>query len=239
MGIFKTKRAKSTQSSTSENINNPLITSTYGGTMNQGVGASNFLAKLLGVVPDTGGEAASGYNNYLQMAGYAPALRNMTQNVTGQAAAAGLLNSGPTREMLLRKGGELDQQFYNNYLQQLAGLSGIGTQAGSLVANTGQKSTSTGTSVGGAPSTFSDVASGVGKIANTAGKLFAFFSDRRLKRDIVLEGREPDGLGIYSFRYVGDDKRRRGVMADEVARIRPHALGPEKAGYATVDYARL
>lgn len=227
MGFLKPKAAK--QSSTSENVNNSLITSTYGGQMQQGTGATNFLAQLLGVSP-SGGGAQQGYNNYLQMAGYAPAMRQMAQGVTGQGAASGLLNSGATVKALQTRGAELNQGFFNNYLQQLAGLSGLGLQAGGLVANTGQKSTSTST--GGSPST-------LGSIASTVGGIASIFSDRRLKRDIERVGEFPDGLGIYAYRYVMGAKRVLGVMADEVAKLRPWALGPERAGYATVNYGAL
>lgn len=222
MGFLKPKPAKST----SENINNPLITSTYGGQMQQGTGATDYLAQLLGI--GGAGGAQGGYNNYLQMAGYAPAMRQLAQGITGQGAASGLLNSGSTARALQSRGAELNNQFFNNYLQQLSGLSGLGLQAGGLVANTGQQSTSTG----GSPST-------LGSIASTVGGVASIFSDRRLKRDILRVGEFSDSLGIYSFRYIMGTKRVLGVMADEVAKLRPWALGPDRAGYATVDYGVL
>ncbi len=67
-------------------------------------------------------------------------------------------------------------------------------------------------------------------------------SDRRLKVDIAKLGTEPDGLGVYEYRYVTDAPDaplRTGVMADEVAALRPWALGPERGGFATVAYGRL
>src|SRR6185369_9374972 len=128
------------------------------------------------------------------------------------------------------RGTELNSQFFNNYLQQLSGLSGLGLQAGGLVANTGQKST--GTSTGGSPST-------LGSIASTVGGIASIFSDRRLKRDIERVGEFSDGLGIYAYRHVMGIKRVLGVMADEVAKLRPWALGPTRAGYATVNYGAL
>jgi len=229
---------------TSENTNNKLITSVYGDTMNQGAGATNFLAQLLGVSPqgvsgtaNTVGNAANaiagaggaqqGYNNYLQMAGYAPAMRQMSQATVGQGAASGLLNSGATAGRLQSRGAEINNSFYNNYLQQLQGLAGIGLQGGGLVANAGQKSQ------GGGPST-------AGTIASTVGSIASIFSDRRLKRDIKLQRRDPDGLGWYEFAYNWNPaKRLIGVMADEVAKLRPRALGPERLGFATVNYGAL
>lgn len=241
MSFLKPKPA----TSSSSNVNNGLITSQYGGQMGAGTGATNFLAQLLGVSPGgvsgtanqignaangvaAAGGAQAGYQNYLQNAGYAPAMRQMSQGVTGQGAAAGILNSGTTAKALQTRGSEINQGYYNNYLQQLSNLSGLGLQAGGLVANAGQQSKSTG----GSPST-------VGSIASTVGGIASIFSDRRLKTDIEKIGVEPDGLGIYLFRYIGQAARVAGVMADEVAKLRPWALGPRVAGFATVNYGAL
>lgn len=65
------------------------------------------------------------------------------------------------------------------------------------------------------------------------------FSDRRLKRDIAKIGELDDGLGIYSYRYIWSDDLQQGVMADEVAALRPWALGPEVNGFATVNYGAI
>lgn len=222
MSFLKPKQAKSTSSS--ENTNNALLTSTYSPSMSLGTGAMGDIGKMLGV-----GDP-NGYNNYLQLAGYAPAMRQLSQNIVGQGAASGLLNSGATSRALVTKGAELNNQFFNNYLQQLSGLSGLGLQAGGIVANAGQKSNSTST--GGGPST-------LGSIASTVGGIASIFSDRRLKRDIVRLGELSDGLGVYAYRYVMSKIRYVGVMADEVAKLRPWALGPERAGFATVNYGAL
>lgn len=218
MSFLKPKQAKST--STSENTNNALLTSTYSPSMTMGTNAMGALS----------GELSGGFDNYLQKAGFAPAMRQLSQNVVGQGAASGLLNSGATSRALLTKGTELNNQFYNNYLQQLSGLSGLGLQAGSIIANAGQKSNST--SKGGGPST-------LGSIASTVGGIASIFSDPRLKRDIVKLGELSDGLGIYAYRYVMSKIRYVGVMADEVAKLRPWALGPKISGFMTVDYGAL
>lgn len=225
MSFLKPKPA----TSSSSNVNNDLIKSTYGGTMQNGVTANNYLTSMLTGTGNTGA-ANAGYQNYLQMAGYQPAMTELSRNITGQGAASGLLNSGSTAQALETKGAELNNSFYNNYLQQLSGLSGLGQQAGGLVANAGQTSQSTG----GSPSTIGSIASAVGGIAS-------IFSDRRLKTDIELHSREPDGLGVYSFRYRADKTKSRvfGVLADEVRKIRPWALGPRRAGFDTVNYGRL
>lgn len=66
-------------------------------------------------------------------------------------------------------------------------------------------------------------------------------SDRRLKKDIVLVGRdERTGLNLYEFAYIdGNGQRFRGVMADEVLRVDPGAVLVSTSGFMAVDYARL
>lgn len=228
----------------STNANKDLITNTYTGSMQSGTGAQNFLAQLLGISPGAvgqganavgnaangiaaGGGAEQGYNNYLQMAGYAPAMRQLAQGVTGQGAAAGILNSGSTAKALQTRGTELNQQFFNNYLQQLAGQAGLGLQAGNLVLGAGSGD-------------LVKKPSGLGSIASTVGGIASIFSsDRRLKHAIRKVGEFADGLGIYWFSYLGSKQRFKGVMADEVAALRPWALGPKVAGYDTVNYGAL
>lgn len=132
MGLFGGKtKLKST------NFNQGLVTNAYTPMMNQGTQANNFLSSLLTGQGDVGA-AQGGLNNYLQMAGYAPAMRQLSQNLTGQGAASGMLRSGSFLKALQNRGAELNQGYTNNYLQQLAGLSGLGLQAGGLVTNAGQ-----------------------------------------------------------------------------------------------------
>lgn len=223
MSFLKPKAPKST----SENTNRGLINSTYTPMMNQGVGANNFLSSLLTGQGDTGA-ANAGFQGYLQNAGFNNVLQQMMRGVTGGQAASGMLRSGATSSRLLEEGTKLNSGMFNNYLQQLYGLSGLGLQSGGLVANAGQKSTSTG----GGPSTAGSIASAIGGIAS-------IFSDRRLKTDIEKLDELEDGLGLYAFRYIGTAIKRVGVMADEVAKLRPWALGPKIAGFSTVNYGAL
>jgi hypothetical protein len=65
-------------------------------------------------------------------------------------------------------------------------------------------------------------------------------SERRLKTNIEQVGTLSDGLNVYDFDYVWGGPRERGVMVDEVERLRPWALGPiTPEGYRTVDYSKL
>lgn len=85
------------------------------------------------------------------------------------------------------------------------------------------------------PSTASSIAQGVG----TALQIASVFSDRRLKTNIKRVGELADGLGVYDFDYVFGGARQRGVMADEVAKLRPWALGPKIGAFQTVNMAKL
>lgn len=111
-----------------------------------------------------------------------------------------------------------------------------------ILSGTPRNTSTTGTTTGQSTQTQSG-----GGLLNTllgAAQIGAsiFGSDRRLKRDIALDHRRDDGLGIYRYRYIWDDDAqplRIGVMADEVSRIIPMAMGPFIAGYHTVNYARV
>ena len=64
-------------------------------------------------------------------------------------------------------------------------------------------------------------------------------SDIRLKRDVALLARLPNGIGLYRYRYTWDDQVYVGVIAQEVAAIVPDAVVRGSDGFARVDYARL
>lgn len=69
----------------------------------------------------------------------------------------------------------------------------------------------------------------------------ASFSDPRLKKNITKIGEFLDGLGVYVWTYIWqpNSSTNVGVMANEVQELRPWALGPEVAGFQTVNYGNL
>ncbi|WP_164633794.1 tail fiber domain-containing protein [Rhodopseudomonas sp. BR0G17] len=73
--------------------------------------------------------------------------------------------------------------------------------------------------------------------AGKAGSLAAFFSDRRLKSNIVPTGDRLGGLPVYEYTIFG--RRERGVMADEVERVMPEAVLMHPSGFKMVDYGML
>lgn len=127
-----------------------------------------------------------------------------------------------------------------NLATQLAlgsGLTSIGTDAANSYASAigslwGNNTTTTQKST---PSLLDSI----GQALSTGSKAASLFSDERVKTDVRKVGEEPDGLGVYEYRYIWGGPVQRGVMAQEVASLRPWALGPERAGFMTVNYGAL
>ena len=67
--------------------------------------------------------------------------------------------------------------------------------------------------------------------------LGGWLSDRRLKSKIARVGTHALGIGVYEYDIEG--RRERGVMADEVLRVRPWAVSHGARGYMRVNYAAL
>jgi len=70
-------------------------------------------------------------------------------------------------------------------------------------------------------------------------------SDRNLKENIVRIGEHPLGIGLYLFDFIQEYRkqcghgRKFGVMADEVEKVMPSAVGTGRNGYKTVNYGML
>lgn len=129
---------------------------------------------------------------------------------------------------------------YEQFLQQqafpyqnLSWLSGISTGLGG-----GMGGTSTSSQPG--PSGLSQVLGAGMGAAGIAGMLgwAPFASDRRIKKDIERVGKHGP-YPIYDFKYKGDDVQRRGVMAQDVEKINPDAVGKDEHGIRYVDYSKL
>lgn len=118
--------------------------------------------------------------------------------------------------------------------------SGLGGLWGNATTTTGSGTSTTKTS--------GSIFDSLLKAGANAATAIAAGSDRRLKTNVEKVGELPDGLGVYEFDYLpaGGEiaayvkpGRHRGVMADEVATLRPWALGPVIDGYSTVHYGAL
>lgn len=68
-------------------------------------------------------------------------------------------------------------------------------------------------------------------------------SDKRLKKDMkkIGKAKTKDGkkVNIYSFKYKGDDKKRTGVIAQEIEKSHPQFVKKDKKGMRAVDYKGL
>ena len=131
--------------------------------------------------------------------------------------------------------------------QGLAGMNSGLTAAGTMAGQMGQNATS----MYGAMGSYKNGADNAAANANPMGALIGAgaqlgaasikYSDRRLKQDIELVGRdERTGLNLYEFAYkVTPYQRWRGVMADEVLEVMPSAVHINEEGFMSVDYGAL
>lgn len=105
--------------------------------------------------------------------------------------------------------------------QELSWAAGLGTGIGSQMGGT-----TTGQTTPPPPSIYSQLG-GLGALG-----LGAYFgmpsgtpSDRRIKTDVREIGKTNDGQPIYRFKYKGDHEWRIGLMAQEVEKDHPDAVG--------------
>jgi hypothetical protein len=83
-----------------------------------------------------------------------------------------------------------------------------------------------------------DIALGTGTASGsttTTAQPGGFFSDERLKENIKAVGKTFDGQTIHSYNYKGDPRTQIGLIAQEVQKHHPEAVGLA-GGYKTVDY---
>lgn len=235
--LFGGSSEKSQETSESGNRFADQISAQFSPWAQQGMNqASQGMGQAANVLGLNGADASSGaLNDWWGSSGGKFLMGQGMDQILGNRAAGGLLRSGGTGKALEDYRSGLASTKLGEYMGYLSNLNSQGIQqglgAGGLVTSAGQYSNSQGTSSG------SKSSGGLGKAVG--GILGSIFSDRRLKRDIEKVGEYPDGLGQYEWRYVWDGQRHRGVMADEVARLRPWALGPVLGGYATVNYSAL
>lgn len=79
----------------------------------------------------------------------------------------------------------------------------------------------------------------LGGLASIGGSAITKFSDRRLKQGVRRIGQLANGLAVYAYTYIWGGPEQVGVMADEVAKIKPEAIGPTLFGFQTVNYGAL
>ena len=216
-------------------------------------------------LPTTNQPAQTATDMYHQTPGYQTALDSGARAIGSSQAAKGLLRSGSTLKGITKYGEDLGNQYYQSMLDNLYKQATLSTAAQGILSDAGKYSDSTQTQksspgiggllgglllmgatgglgglglAGGGLAASGASAASAANLIGTAGGLPMSLSDRRVKTDIKKVG-EHEGLGIYEWKYKFMDGRFRGVMADEVALLRPDALGPVIHGFATVNYEAL
>lgn len=76
-----------------------------------------------------------------------------------------------------------------------------------------------------------------GQLIGLGTTAFSAFSDKRVKDNIEKVGKTFDGQNIYSYNYKGDATPQMGLMAQEVEKKTPEAVG-EVSGIKTVNYKK-
>jgi len=159
-------------------------------------------------VNEGGGARSAGRNKYLELLNAESKIDAGIAKLAGRGQGILLEGQSRTRSQMLAK--------------NLKGL-GVRPEFGAAVTMPGRD---TGAQVMGAVSTALSIAS-----------LFAG-SDIRMKEDIEQVGISPNGHKIYEFNYIGKPTRYRGVMAQEVAKIDPTAVGI-RDNYLAVNYGKI
>lgn len=195
--------------------------------------------------------------------------RGVTDNTNSQFTLAGRYGSGAHTDVLSRALADAENQLryqdYDSQLNRMMDAASGSTAADSaraqaqaaaaqsllaqqaLAAELPYKGTeslanSLGQLFNGGVSKQTQSGGMLGQILGTAGQIGSaaiMASDPRLKTDVIKLGEDGDGLGFYEWSYLGSDERDHGVMADEVARLRPWALGPVIDGVMTVNMDAL
>jgi hypothetical protein len=179
--------------------------------------------------------AALGQQQYAQQAGAGQNLYNMGlgagQALYGMGTGAGTAYAnlgGAAEQAALNAGqaqmgaGQIQQQtdqagrtaMYNQFLQQ----QGFPFQQAQFLAN---------------------IAMGTGALSGqtTTTTQPGGWSDRRLKENIRKVGKTYDGQDIYSYRLKGEERTQLGLMAQDVEKHTPEAVGSSR-GYKTLDYKK-
>lgn len=175
------------------------------------------------------GAAQNLYNAGNATSGLLSGMQNQynTNTQTGTQASSDALaaqNYGPQAVLAAQ---QLGQQIPAQNLGLLA-------QIGIPIAGLGGTSTGTasGSNTMSGAQQFGTIASGIG---NLMPKVNLNISDRRAKEDIAQVGTLFDGTPVYRFRYIGQPAFQIGLMADDIEKVMPEAVG-QIGQFKAVDY---
>lgn len=172
-------------------------------------GAANFGRNM----PNTASSYYAGSTNSGNSASNAStaALGNQMESMTGMRGAYGDRING------INSYGNAMANVYNAQAQQWGSIaSGLGGMAGGGASYMNSTSNPT----------FMGMAGGM-------------LSDRRAKKNIRRVGQTDDGLPIYTYEYKDGGPTQMGVIAQEVAEVKPEAVVPHESGMLAVDYSKI
>ncbi len=203
------------------------------------------LADLQGQLGQLPADAtAPDYSTFFKAPGYQFQLEEGQKSLERGAAARGGLLSGAALKASQRYGQGLASQSYENYMNRLSGMAGMGQ---SSAAQTGQFGAGAAQGIGAAQEA-AGAARGSGYIGQQQemqgllqtglGVAGMFLSDDRLKENIVPAGKK-NGFDLYEFNYIGvPEEKFKGVIAQDIQETNPEAVF-EHEGYLAVDYDKL
>ncbi|WP_208441736.1 tail fiber domain-containing protein [Bartonella raoultii] len=151
-------------------------------------------------------------------------------NAQSNALKGGLIQDMNRQNMLDAQRQKWEEQ-NNQAWNRLEQLLRVGTQAAGNYGTTSGKSTIM-------PSVTKDPLRDAQQVLGLVGGILGL-SDVRAKENILLEG-EKKGYSLYSFNYKGNPQRYRGVLAQEVLRLKPEAVFMNaKTKLLHVDYDKI
>lgn len=174
------------------------------------------------------------------------AIGNTAAGTGVNAGSASVANQGALSSELAAGGAGLtaaDQALLDNQNQQYQSkvsspfdpLKQYMSVVGSNNWGSNTNGTETTTKTPSAWDTISGLMSSAGSAAGGVSKLMAF-SDRRVKEDVTRIGTLDNGLPLYTFRYIGEQRLNVGLMAQDVELVNPEAVS-DFHGIKVVDYA--
>lgn len=197
-----------------QNNNNSNILGALSGQASAGVGGIN-----AGSGASSGGVLSQANLGNQLLTGASGEQQNQQDQFTNQNQAFNFSQTSPFTAL----------QQYMNALNVNAG----GTSSGSTTATPSfMQTVGSLLGAGGSAIGTSGTASGAG-----ASGLLGMFSDRRMKKDIMLVGELFDGTPVYRYRYTWGSPMQIGVMAQDIERHVPEAVS-EVGGYKMVDYEK-
>ncbi len=180
-----------------------------------------------------------------------------TRALSAAQSLSGQFNAGQDRALEAAKAGDANRSDQVSQMLDALGLTGDLENAGYAgvtptldTLKTGATLPMLGTSqyadliaqLTGATNSSTSTSKGAGLGYSTWTAAAGSLSDRRAKTNIEQVGVLEDGLGVYEWDYIDPahgEGRFLGVIADEVERLRPWALGPMMGDFQTVNYEAL